>query len=52
MCRYYYSDAEVSSDHELQDFANEVSAEGTYGPYGSKGEVSWAWHEFFFAIRK
>ena len=37
--RYYPMNLEVKDDKELQNFANEVSEEGS-GPNGGKGHVS------------
>ena len=40
--RYYQSDEDVKKDRELQNFANEISADGK-GPDGGLGMVG-VWH--------
>ena len=37
--RYYDNDQEVTSDNELQELVNELSADGKQGDFGGKGMV-------------
>ena len=44
-CRQYEDDDQVLADNELQEFANELSADGTHGDFAGLGKVTnMLWH--------